>query len=158
MRFLPVWLAVALSAGVTLGLTLPAPPAALAGALAASFGLTLASFLRGDGARVVCSALGGLTLGAWTLASLDDSRARDPPLAAATRLPSPVEIAGVLQVDSVPADEEVRLRVGVSGAGLDARTETCRWAPRASKPCRRGAVARGPACREGQRQAPCVYR
>ncbi len=80
MRFLPVWLAVAISAGVGLGLTLPAPPAALAAAVAAAFGLTLASFIRGDGTRVVCSALGGLTLGAWALASLDDGRARDPRL------------------------------------------------------------------------------
>ena len=121
MRFLPVWLAVAISAGVGLGLTLPAPPAALAVAVATAFGLTLASFIRGDGSRVVCSALGGLTLGAWALASLDDSRARDPPLAAATRLPSPVEITGVLQADSVPADDEVRLRVGVRKvAGLRA--------------------------------------
>ena len=90
--------------------------------MAAAFGLTLASFIRGDGASVVCNALGGLTLGAWALASLDDGRARDPPLAAATRLPSPVEIAGVLQADSVPADDEVRLRVGVRevpGLGAD---------------------------------------
>ena len=122
MRFLPVWLAVALSMGVALGLTLPAPPAALAAALVAAFGLTLASFIRGDGARVVSTALGGLTLGAWALASLDDGRAREPPLAAATRLPSPVELAGVLQADSVPVDDEVRLRVGVRevpGLGAD---------------------------------------
>ena len=122
MRFLPVWLAVALTTGVALGLTLPAPPAALAAALVAAFGLTLASFIRGDGARVVSTALGGLTLGAWALASLDDGRAREPPLAAATRLPSPVELAGVLQADSVPVDDEVRLRVGVRevrGLGAD---------------------------------------
>jgi competence protein ComEC len=123
MRFLPVWLAVSLCLGVALGLTLPAPPAALAAALTTAFCLTFHSFIRADGARVVGSALGGLALGAWALASLDDCRARDPPLAAATTLPSPVSLAGVLQADAVPAGEEVRLRLRVSevaGLGPDA--------------------------------------
>jgi competence protein ComEC len=121
MRFLPVWLALALSAGVALGLTLPAPPAALAAALGVGFGLTLASFIRGDGARVICTALGGLMLGGWAVASLDDNRARDPPLAAAAQLPSPAELAGILRADSVPDGDEVRLKLAVSGVpGLGA--------------------------------------
>jgi hypothetical protein len=97
MRFLPVWLAVAVCVGVALGLTLPAPSAALAVALAVAFVLTFRAWRRSEGTRVLCSTLGGLALGAWALASLDDGQARDPPLAAATRLPSPVLVTGVLQ-------------------------------------------------------------
>jgi len=116
MSFLPVWLLAAIVAGVSLGLTLPAPPLALAISVAVSFMLTALAFARHQAVRVLSSALGGMTLAAWALGSLDDGTARDPPLAAVARMPWPVELEGVLAQDAVPDGDSVRLRLSVERA------------------------------------------